>query len=53
MLVARPGAGEDVVELMLSNREEQAEDPEQEAEVADAVDDEGLDRRGIGLGLRR
>jgi hypothetical protein len=31
---------------------EDAEDAEREAEVADAVDDEGLDGRGIGLGLQ-
>ena len=30
---------------------EDEEDAEREAEVADAVDDEGLDRRGVGRGL--
>ena len=33
------------------NSDEDGEDAEREAEIADAVDDEGLDRRGVGRGL--
>jgi hypothetical protein len=36
---------------MVVEHQKRAEDAEREAEVADAVDDEGLDRRGIGEGL--
>src|SRR6266851_3800866 len=41
-------AGEDGVELQRAEDEEDGEDAEQEAEIADPVDDEGLDRGGIG-----
>ena len=42
---------EDGVEADRAEQHEDAEDAEREAEIADAVDDEGLDGRGIGLGL--
>ncbi len=42
------GAGEHRVELQRAENEIDGEDAEQEAEIADAVDDEGLDRRGVG-----
>ena len=40
--------GEDRVEVDRLEHEEAAEDAEREAEVTHAVDDEGLDGRGIG-----
>jgi hypothetical protein len=44
--------GKDGVELnRAEQQEEQAEDAQREAEVADAVDDERLDGRGIGRRL--
>ena len=43
--------GEDRVEIDRAEQHEHAEDAEREAEVADAVDDERLDRRGIGRRL--
>ena len=42
--------GEDRVVLDGVEQGEGGEDAEREAEIADAVDDEGLDRRGIGCG---
>ena len=47
---ALPGAvGEDRVEMRREpNTRNTREDAEREAEIADAVDDEGLDRRGVG-----
>ena len=44
---ARRG-GEDLLEADRAGQREQQEDAEREAEVADPVDDEGLDRRGVG-----
>ena len=43
----RRGIGEDRVEVDRGEEEEDAEDAEREAEIADAVDDEGLDRGGV------
>ena len=43
--------GKIVVERDRAEQHEHQEDAEREAEVADAVDDEGLDRRGVGGGL--
>ena len=43
--------GENLVEADRTGQLENEEDAEQEAEVADAVDDEGLDRGGVGGGL--
>lgn len=40
--------GEDGLEIDRAEEDEDAEDAEREAEVADAVDDEGLHRRRIG-----
>ena len=45
------GIGKDGAEIDRAEQHEDAEDAEREAEVADAVDDEGLDCRGIGGGL--
>ncbi len=42
---------EDGVEVDRLRHHEHGEDAEREAEIADAVDDEGLDRGGVGLGL--
>ena len=42
---------EDSVEIDGAGHREQREDAERKAEVADAVDDEGLDRGSVGLGL--
>ena len=36
---------------IVPNNREDADDAEREAEIADAVDDEGLDRRGVGEGF--
>ena len=44
--------GEDRVVVDRVEQQEDAEDAEREAEIADAVDDEGLDRRGVGRGPR-
>jgi hypothetical protein len=46
-----PGPAKIGVESTSSRTPEHAEDAEREAEIADAVDDEGLDRGGIGLGF--
>ena len=45
------GGGEDRFEIDRAEQHEDAEDAEREAEVADAVDDEGLDRGGVGRRL--
>ena len=45
------GIGEDRVEIDRAEQHEHAENAEDEAEIADAVDDEGLDRRGVGRRL--
>ena len=42
------GIGEDGVEIDRAEQHEDAEDAQREAEIADAVDDEGLDRGGAG-----
>src|SRR5436190_22970521 len=42
---------EDGVEVDRLRHHKHGEDAECEAEIADAVDDEGLDRGGVGLGL--
>ena len=42
--------GEHGVELQRAEDHVDREDAEREAEIADAVDDEGLDRRGVGRG---
>ena len=42
---------EDGVEVDRAGHHEHGEDAEREAEIADAVDDEGLDRGRVGLGL--
>ena len=43
--------GEDRVEVDRAGQQEDGEDAEREAEIADPVDDEGLDRGGVGLRL--
>ncbi len=51
-LAGHAGRGvEQLVEVDGVEHREQPEDAEREAEVADAVDDEGLDGRRVGLGL--
>ncbi len=45
------GAGEDRIELHGTEQHEDAEDAEREAEIAHAIDDEGLDGGGRGRGL--
>ena len=48
VLPARPGcAGEDGLEIGRAEQHEDREDAEREAEIADAVDHEGLDRRRV------
>ncbi len=42
---------EDDVEVDRPRHHEDGEDAERETEIADTIDDEGLDRRGIGFGL--
>ena len=44
------GVGEDRAEVDRVEEEVDAQYPEDEAEIADAVDDEGLDRGGVGGG---
>ena len=43
--------GEDLLEADRLRQHEHEENAEQEAEVADAIDDEGFDRGGVGGGL--
>ena len=51
-LVAKPGAAAKIVSKDTELRQhEDQENAEREAEIADAVDDEGLDRGGVGRGL--
>ena len=45
------GARKDLVEGDGAEQDEDQEDAEREAEIADPVDDEGLDRGGVGGGL--
>ena len=48
----RGRGGEHGGEIQRAEDVEDAEDAQREAEIADAVDDEGLDRGGVGRGLR-
>src|SRR5579863_8703756 len=43
--------GEDLIEADRSGQNEDHKNAEREAEITDTVDDEGLDRSGIGRGL--